>query len=83
MLLLHCFTPNAPDTPFWVSIGGGLETGEGERDAAGRELWEETGIRVDPNDLRGPLASEFVEFAWAQYDIEQHQTYYIVEVEDT
>ena len=38
---------------------------------------------MDPKDLRGPLASESVEFAWALYDIEQHQTYYVVDVENT
>jgi len=83
LLLLQCVKPGAPDAPFWVTIGGGLEPGEDEREAAVRELWEETGIRVDPKDLRGPLASESVEFAWALYDIEQHQTYYVVDVETT
>jgi 8-oxo-dGTP pyrophosphatase MutT (NUDIX family) len=83
VLLLQCIRPGAPDAPFWVTIGGGIESGEGEREAAVRELWEETGIRVDPNDLRGPLASEYVEFAWALWDIEQHQSYYVVDVEDT
>ncbi len=83
VLLLQCVRPGAPDAPFWVTIGGGIESGESERAAAVRELWEETGIRVDPNDLRGPLATESVEFAWAHYDIEQHQSYYVVDVEDT
>jgi 8-oxo-dGTP pyrophosphatase MutT (NUDIX family) len=83
VLLLQCVRPGAPDAPFWVTVGGGLEAGEDEREAAVRELWEETGIRVDLHDLRGPLASEFVEFAWALFDIEQHQTYYIVDVENT
>lgn len=83
VLLLQCVRPGAGDAPFWVTIGGGLESGEDEREAAVRELWEETGIRVDPQDLRGPLASEFVEFAWALFDIEQHQTYYVVDVENT
>ena len=83
VLLLQCVRPGAPDAPFWITIGGGLESGEDEREAAVRELWEETGIRVDPNDLRGPLASESVEFAWALYDIEQYQSYYLVEVQDT
>ena len=83
VLLLQCVRPGAPDAPFWVTIGGGLESGENEREAGVRELWEETGITVDTNDLRGPLASEFVEFAWALDDIEQHQSYYLVDVENT
>jgi 8-oxo-dGTP pyrophosphatase MutT (NUDIX family) len=32
---------------YWATPGGGLETGESFEDAARRELFEETGIRVD------------------------------------
>ena len=56
---------------------------ETEREAAVRELWEETGIRADPAALRGPVGAETVEFAWPPYAIEQHQTYYLLDVEDT
>lgn len=82
VLLLHCINPSAPEAPFWVSIGGGIEPGEDERQAVVRELWEETLIRCDPADLRGPVQREVVEFAWAEFDIVQHQTYYLAEVDD-
>ena len=41
----------------WVVPGGGREAGESDRAAAIRELWEETGMRVDPASVHGPVAS--------------------------
>ena len=35
---------------YWATPGGGLEAGESFEQAAVRELWEETGIRVDSVD---------------------------------
>ena len=83
VLLLQCVKPDAPQDPFWVTIGGGLEAAETVREAAVRELWEETGIRADPAALWGPVGAETVEFTWPPYAIEQHQTYYLLDVEDT
>ena len=80
VLLLHCINPSAPDDPYWVAIGGGLESGEDERAAAVRELWEETALVVDPGGLVGPLHEETIEFGWAEFDIVQHQTYYAADV---
>ncbi len=40
---------------FWVTPGGEIEPGEGEHEAAGRELFEELGIRPD---LVGPVHRE-------------------------
>lgn len=39
----------------WFTAGGGVETGEGLRAAAVRELGEETGLLVDPAELIGPV----------------------------
>jgi 8-oxo-dGTP pyrophosphatase MutT (NUDIX family) len=83
VLLLQCVRPGAPDDPFWVTIGGGIEADETERQAGVRELWEETGIRADPAALLGPVGAETVEFSWPPYVIEQHQTYYLLDVQDT
>jgi len=35
----------------WSLPGGGCKKGETDQDAAARELWEETGIRVKPDDI--------------------------------
>lgn len=82
VLLLQCVRPQAPDDPFWVTIGGGIEPGEDERTAGVRELWEETSIVLDAAALIGPLHEERVEFSWGQYDIVQHQRYYRAQVTD-
>ena len=39
------------DSEVWAIIGGGLGTQEALAEGAAREVWEETGIQVDPKDL--------------------------------
>ncbi len=55
VLLLRGHDPMIPEVAFWFTVGGGVEPGENLRDAAVREVYEETGQRVDPATLRGPL----------------------------
>jgi len=81
VLLLHGWDPHHPDAPFWFTIGGGAEQGESLRDAATRELREETGIVIDSAALGEPIAHNTVEFSWNGYDIVQGQTFYAVRVE--
>lgn len=46
----------AQPTIFWCTPGGGLDPGESYEQAAHRELWEETGLRVD--SLGAPIFNE-------------------------
>ena len=64
VLLLHGWDPHHPEAPFWFTIGGGAEQGESLRDAATRELREETGIVIDSAALGEPIAHNTVEFSW-------------------
>jgi 8-oxo-dGTP diphosphatase len=44
LLLLLVEDPKLWHPRFWITPGGGVEPGESFEQAAGRELWEETGI---------------------------------------
>ena len=84
VLLLHGWDPHHPDQPFWFTIGGAVEEGDREvggeslRDAAARELYEETRISIDPAQLGEPIAQNTIEFSWGGHRIVQDQTFYAV-----
>jgi ADP-ribose pyrophosphatase YjhB (NUDIX family) len=44
-----------PSSGLWSIPGGRVEAGESERDAVRREVYEETGLRVDPRGVAGSV----------------------------
>ncbi|TDC05051.1 NUDIX domain-containing protein [Nonomuraea longispora] len=80
VLLLYGFDPVRPDQPFWFTIGGAAEGGETLQEAAARELFEEVGMRADPQEFTGPYASSVIEFEWSDYAITQDQTFFAIRV---
>ena len=55
VLLFEGHDPARPQESFWFTVGGGVDRGEELRAAAVREAFEETGLRLDPADLVGPV----------------------------
>lgn len=82
LLLLHGFDPAEPDRPYWFTVGGGIEPGESAVIAALRELTEEAGVAVGPDDLVGPLAEDTAEFSFQRVRYRQDQTYFAVRIGD-
>ena len=56
-VLLFCGSDPATEAAprWWFTVGGALEPGESLSEAAVRELAEETGLRIGPADLVGPV----------------------------
>lgn len=66
LLLLECTDPHRPHVRWWELPGGGVEPGEGEVEALVREVREETGLVVAPEQV-GPLA-------WTQDSSFEHRS---------
>ncbi len=64
-LLLTHFDPEVGLTARWITPGGGIEPGETTAEAAVRELFEETGLKVSQEQLGEPIAEFAGKWVWA------------------
>ena len=63
VLLFRGGDPLAPERgTWWLTPGGGLDEGESHAEGAARELFEETGLRLDPDVLGEPVLHREVDF---------------------
>ncbi len=66
------------DVLFWYTPGGGVEDGESLRAAAVRELAEEIGLVVAPDDLEGPVWLRRHVGAFAGQDYDSRETFFLL-----
>ena len=80
-LLFRGGDPSRPDDgTWWFTPGGGVETGESIEEAGRRELYEETGLRVD--ELGTVVYERDTEFPFCGRLLRQHESYFVVRVDE-
>ena len=75
-LLLLEQDPARPGKPYWSTVGGAVDPGETPVQAAARELREETGVAVRPDDLVGPVRERTCAYTWGGVDYAGTATVY-------
>ena len=79
LLLQHCCDPSSPQSgSWWNTMGGGLDEGESSPQAAVRELLEETGLRLPPEELGPVVHRRLTEFRFGGADYRQSEDYFVV-----
>jgi ADP-ribose pyrophosphatase YjhB (NUDIX family) len=81
-LLLRGGDPARPGLRWWFTPGGGLADGETPAEGAARELREETGLRVAPDELGEPVWHQVAHFSYDGRDYRQVQNFYLVRVDE-
>jgi 8-oxo-dGTP pyrophosphatase MutT (NUDIX family) len=80
-LLLMCgHDVDAPSRRWWFTVGGGLDGAETSREAALREVREETGFVLDSEDLVGPVFTRSAVFDFVFEHCRQDEDLYLARV---
>jgi 8-oxo-dGTP pyrophosphatase MutT (NUDIX family) len=79
-LLFRGGDPARPGLRWWFTPGGGLADGETSVQGAARELFEETGLRVDPAALGEPIWHQVTEFTYNHRWYRQDQDFFLLRV---
>ena len=82
VLLLHGFDPaDRARGAWWFTPGGGLDPGEEPPVGAARELAEETGLVLPPEEFVGPVYEQVVEFPFENRRFRQSERFYLARVD--
>lgn len=80
VLMFHGFDPARPEHRYWFTPGGGLDGDEPFVDGAARELAEETGLRMTPEQLGPPVWREVTDYPFDGLWYRQEQEFFLVRV---
>lgn len=80
VLMFRGFDPARPEHRYWFTPGGGLDPEESYVVGAARELAEETGLRLAPEQLGQPVWHEVSEYPFDGRLYRQHQDFFLVRV---
>ncbi|MHA6617411.1 NUDIX hydrolase [Pseudonocardia sp. DLS-67] len=82
VLLFQGVDPHVPDESFWFTAGGGVEPGEELLSGARRELQEETGLRLPPDRLVGPVWLRRVRFSFEGVEYDSDEWFFLAALTD-
>jgi 8-oxo-dGTP pyrophosphatase MutT (NUDIX family) len=77
VLLVRGHDVDQPGRTWWFTVGGGIDAGESDVDAAVREVREETGIALDPAALVGPVCTRSAIFDFYRQHCRQDEVFYL------
>lgn len=80
LLLVRGHDVDQPERSWWFTVGGGMAPGEEPRDAAVREVREETGLLLDPGSLVGPVLTRSAIFDFASRTCRQDEEIFLARV---
>lgn len=82
LLLFRGWDPAHPERGmWWFTPGGGLDAGENPDDGACRELFEETGLQLNREDLGDPVWHRTTMFDFDGTRYRQSEVFYLVRVD--
>ncbi len=80
VLLVRGHDADEPDRHWWFTVGGGIDPGESPAQAACREVLEETGLQIAPEDLEGPVLERSAIFDFAREHCRQDEVFFCVRI---
>ena len=82
LLLVRGHDVDRPERTWWFTVGGGIDQGETAHDAAVRELFEETGLRVPADELVGPVLRRSAVFDFSRRTVRQDEEFFLARIHE-
>jgi 8-oxo-dGTP pyrophosphatase MutT (NUDIX family) len=80
VLLVRGHDADQPERSWWFTVGGGIDGDETPLEAAVREVREETGFVLGPDDLVGPVMTRSGIFAFLRETCRQDEEFFLARV---